>query len=249
VTARHALALLLIAGLAVVAVTVLPQRTVRRVAALRAALEKDPDARAGFYLRVMASTPLVVAAAAVVAAAGGLGARGLGLAWPPHAFARTYVAAVGGLAAFVVVMIAIAAATGRLTKGPTVNENARLLMPVSARERTLWPLVALCIGVTEEAVFRGLFVFAPHAAAPALPRPALVVASSVAFGLGHRYQGWYGVVGTGLLGAVFGGVAVAAGSLYPAVALHAIWDAAIPSGLRRAERKKAARQTPPEGES
>jgi membrane protease YdiL (CAAX protease family) len=240
VTVRHALALAMIAGLAGVALTVLPGRTVRRIEALRAALERDPDARLVFYRRVVASTPLVVAAVAVVAAVGGIGARGVGIAWPPYAWERLLPATVGGLGGFVLVMLAIAAATGRLREGRTANESARVLLPQSRRERRLWPLVALGVGVTEEALFRGLFVFAPHALAPALPRPALVVASAAGFGIGHRYQGWYGVVGTGLLGTVFGLVAVVTGSLVPAVALHAIWDMAVPNGLRRAERRAAA---------
>jgi membrane protease YdiL (CAAX protease family) len=237
VTARHVVALAAIAGLAAVAVTVLPGRTVRRIAALRAALALDPDARLGFYRRVLASTPLAVAAVALVAAIGGIGARGVGIGWPPYAWDRLLPATVGGLGGFVVVMLTIAAATGRLREGRTAaNESARVLLPVSRRERRLWPLVAVGIGVTEEALFRGLFVFAPHALAPALPRPALVVASAAGFGLGHRYQGWYGVLGTALLGAVFGLVAVATGSLLPAVGLHACWDMAVPHGLRRAEQ-------------
>ena len=72
------------------------------------------------------------------------------------------------------------------------------------------------------------------------PAPSLAFAALI-FGIGHSYQGWRGVLVTGLAGAVFGAVYLLAGSLLPAMILHAAGD--IHSGLiaHAALRRESAR--------
>jgi membrane protease YdiL (CAAX protease family) len=226
---RHAVALAVTLALLVATVTYVPRRTVARVEWLRAALERDPRARLGFYRRFAVSAVLVVAFVAVVVAIGGAGADGLGMTWPAYASRRVFPVTVMALGAFFVTMVFVAAFTGRL------RENARdplattrVLLPVSRAERRFWPVVAVAAGVSEELVYRGLFVLHLNALAPSLRLWPLVAVSALAFGLAHSYQGWYGVVGTGLLGVVFGTVAVATGSVLAAVGLHALWDVLVP---------------------
>ena len=81
-------------------------------------------------------------------------------------------------------------------------------------------------GVVEEIVFRGLVIgweaisFGERAAVP------LLLLSSVVFGLGHLYQGWSGVISTGLTGLAFGAIYLAAGrKLLPAMLAHMTLDA------------------------
>ena len=44
------------------------------------------------------------------------------------------------------------------------------------------------------------------------------------FAIGHVYQGWNGVLRTGIVGAFFTLVVAISGSLWPAIALHALID-------------------------
>lgn len=81
--------------------------------------------------------------------------------------------------------------------------------------------VSLTAGFCEEFLFRGYFiwVFAPWlgwwgAAALSLPL----------FALAHIYQGWNGVLRTGLVGAFFTLTVAIFDSLWPAISLHALID-------------------------
>ena len=48
--------------------------------------------------------------------------------------------------------------------------------------------------------------------------------SSIIFGFAHTYQGRNGILGTGVLGAIFGLLFIFSGSLIPGQALHAAMD-------------------------
>lgn len=81
--------------------------------------------------------------------------------------------------------------------------------------------VSATAGFGEEFLYRGYFigVFAPWlgwwgAAALSLPF----------FALAHLYQGWNGVLRTGIVGAFFTLVVAISQSLWPAIALHALID-------------------------
>lgn len=81
--------------------------------------------------------------------------------------------------------------------------------------------VSLTAGFCEEFLYRGWFIwtFAPWLGwwgAAALSLPFFAVA--------HLYQGWSGVLRTGIAGAVLTLVVAAFDSLWPAIALHAIMD-------------------------
>lgn len=77
----------------------------------------------------------------------------------------------------------------------------------------------LLVGVYEEVLARGLLLersrrlFGGGAWLP-------VLFSAVLFGLGHFYQGLYGVVQTALLGAVFAAFTLRWGTLWPAIVAH-----------------------------
>ncbi len=48
--------------------------------------------------------------------------------------------------------------------------------------------------------------------------------SSIAFGMLHTYQGWIGIVRTGVLGAILAGVFLISDSIWPPIAVHASLD-------------------------
>lgn len=85
-----------------------------------------------------------------------------------------------------------------------------------------WALVvSVFAGVFEEIAYRGYLMayfgtwFGPWGA---------LAASSVLFGLAHTYQGFWGVIVTGLLGALFGWIYIETGSLLLPILLHAVLD-------------------------
>jgi membrane protease YdiL (CAAX protease family) len=99
---------------------------------------------------------------------------------------------------------------------------AERILPRSRSETATFLALAITAGLCEEFLYRG---FAMAALARAgLPTWIVILASSVLFGLAHLYQGRGGLIGTLLLGVVFGGLRVAIGSLVPPIAWHAMID-------------------------
>ncbi|RNL84608.1 CPBP family intramembrane glutamic endopeptidase [Halostreptopolyspora alba] len=96
------------------------------------------------------------------------------------------------------------------------------LAPRSRSERRMAAGLAVTAGVCEELLYRGLFV----ALGVSMGLPVLVaaVASCVLFALAHIYQGWWGLVGPGVLGALFMVVYLGTGSLFIPIVLHIVLD-------------------------
>lgn len=100
-------------------------------------------------------------------------------------------------------------------------------LPASAQERRWWAALSLAAGVCEEFVmrgfliqyFRGMLDGSLH-----LGLTSAVLLSSVAFGIGHAYQGVSGIVRTGLIGFVFALTALVSGSLLLPIVLHILAD-------------------------
>jgi len=110
----------------------------------------------------------------------------------------------------------------------TVEKLRRRLAPVKAlmpSTRAQWPgFVALCVtaGVCEELLFRG---FVTWLLAHLVGSFALVaLAQAALFGLAHGYQGWRGVLLTGMVGAFMAALVWVSGSLWGAMLVHALMD-------------------------
>jgi membrane protease YdiL (CAAX protease family) len=103
--------------------------------------------------------------------------------------------------------------------------------------------VSLTAGFCEEFLFRGylIWVFSPW-----LGWWGAAALSLTFFATGHAYQGWNGVLRTGIVGGLFTLVVAISGSLWPAIALHALHDlgGGIMAGwcCARARKKAAWRQ-------
>jgi uncharacterized protein len=98
----------------------------------------------------------------------------------------------------------------------------RELMPVSRQERGLFVALSLTAGITEEIVFRGFLLYALLLATASLPLAVLL--SSGVFGMVHAYQHPVGVLRAALLGALLAVPLLVEGSIYPAIAAHALID-------------------------
>ncbi len=96
------------------------------------------------------------------------------------------------------------------------------LLPRTPEERRLFAGLSLAAGWGEEITYRG-YVPAALVLAGAGPWAAMGVAAA-AFGFLHAYQGPVGVVRTALLGLLLGASVILTGSLFPAMAAHALVD-------------------------
>jgi uncharacterized protein len=96
------------------------------------------------------------------------------------------------------------------------------MIPVTPGEHKLFVLVSLTAGICEEFLYRGWLLNLFGVAFGSIWLGLLI--SSIAFAFGHSYQGRAGVVGSGVLGVVFGLVFMLSGSLLLGQILHAAVD-------------------------
>lgn len=104
-----------------------------------------------------------------------------------------------------------------------VQAIAERLLPQTNLERLPFFALAMTAGICEEFLYRGYAMAAMQRAGLAGWEAVLV--SSILFGLAHLYQGRGGLVGTLLLGTVFGAARNAYNSLIPLVLWHGTLDA------------------------
>jgi uncharacterized protein len=101
-------------------------------------------------------------------------------------------------------------------------DRVGLLIPRSGVERVLFVLVGLSAGFCEELLYRGwLWHFFEDLTGHLWIAVLLAV---IAFALAHSYQGRAGIVETGIVGLIFSGVVLLAGSLVPAQVIHVGMD-------------------------
>jgi membrane protease YdiL (CAAX protease family) len=201
-------------------------------------LGTDPGARRSFYRRLLVLEWGLSALALVVwLASPGVSAAAVGLRWP-----QRWPSLVGGLVALAVVLFVVvstrALRSGALLEAarpaapppgegrhaePPVHATLALL-PRTTGERRLFTMVGITAGVCEEWLYRGFFLAVVGALGPGLPPWVLVAIAAVAFGVAHAYQGWTGVLTTGVLGGVMALLYVETGSLLLPVLLHAAID-------------------------
>jgi len=113
-------------------------------------------------------------------------------------------------------------------KADKIREKLRngigLLLPDTTSERSWFARISLGAGISEELAYRGFLIYYLSTYLPQLNTPEKVVLSGLVFGLGHLYQGWKGVIGTGLGGLVFAVLYVSTGSLLVPMVVHAVLD-------------------------
>lgn len=108
--------------------------------------------------------------------------------------------------------------------GQKAFDQAAALLPVTPRERWVYAAVAVSAGICEEILFRGYLMFYLGRYLPGVYPVLIAGLAAVVFGLGHAYQGWKGVLQTGLLGWGLGIIYWVSGSLIPGMVFHALVD-------------------------
>jgi len=142
--------------------------------------------------------------------------RDLGLI--PLPLTQMAVWTLGALAAAALILIAFKAAGMRETA--IMHE----IIPVTKLEKFVFFGLSISAGICEELAFRGFLLAAVTIASGSVA--AGVVLSSIAFGLLHAHQNTPGAARAALLGAALCIPLLITGSIYPAMAAHALIDIA-----------------------
>ncbi|HVO61312.1 MAG TPA: CPBP family intramembrane glutamic endopeptidase [Terriglobales bacterium] len=182
------------------------------------------DARARFYRLTVVQQWSLVLLIVLFARAASLPWRALGLvapvSWP--------------VTRDLLIMFTIAIMTSvilfRLTGDRFLRRLLKMagaLIPENAVERFWFAAVSLGAGVTEELLFRGFLFWYLGFFFPQLSLVQLIVVSSLLFGFCHVYQGWVGIIGTGVLGAILMWMYLSTESLLLPMTVHALIDLRI----------------------
>lgn len=94
-------------------------------------------------------------------------------------------------------------------------------LPHTIRELQSFYRVSITAGIVEEIVYRGFVLWY---LTQVMPLWVAVVVSSLAFGLGHSYQGANGALRCGLVGLAFGLYYVGTGSIWLPIVAHIVLD-------------------------
>ena len=102
------------------------------------------------------------------------------------------------------------------------DRRVRLIAPIDGVDHALWAVISVLAGIGEEITYRGVMYWI-------LLQLTGSVAGSVAiaaavFGISHVVQGWQAVVAVAGFAAVFHGLVMVTGSLYPAMVVHMLYN-------------------------
>jgi membrane protease YdiL (CAAX protease family) len=184
----------------------------------------DPAAKVKFYRKIFAAQ-WTLAALVLLAVGRGIFWAPAKFAWMNTAVARSVGggALVGILIGLIAPFLALSKPKGRATLRKAFGKLA-FFLPTQTGQFGWFGAICITAGICEEWVFRG-FLFHYFRQTPwHFGLAATFVISTVLFGANHFYQGWKGILSTGLLGAGFGLLYLWTGSLLAPMILHALVD-------------------------
>ncbi|MFC3995006.1 CPBP family intramembrane glutamic endopeptidase [Nocardiopsis sediminis] len=211
--------------------------------------DTDPRALKRFYRLAICiqwgwtAVILVILVLSPALSVGDLGLRA------PHAWGPLFAAVIGFAVALLIVWLitrdrSAGAGRGRsrpvLPPGPEPGGDVlEVLAPHTRAERRMAAGLGITAGICEELLYRGLFV--ALGVSLGLPVWLVAVVSCILFAVAHVYQGWWGLVGPGLLGALFMVVYLGTGSIFIPIVLHMALDlrSLLLTGRGRRHRTRA----------
>jgi uncharacterized protein len=107
---------------------------------------------------------------------------------------------------------------------PEYAEALRAIVPVASTQWVWFVALAATAGVCEEFLYRGYALTLIAALTGSIAMG--VVASTLAFGFAHAYQGTTGIVGATVSGLLYASIFLLTGSLYPCMIGHFVQDIA-----------------------
>ena len=105
-----------------------------------------------------------------------------------------------------------------------VKGGVKALLPETPEEQRWLAAVSFGAGISEELLFRGFLFFYLSLWFPHIHSLECVLLTSLIFGMGHLYQGWKGILATGLVGLVMAGLYVLTGNLIVPILVHTALD-------------------------
>lgn len=99
--------------------------------------------------------------------------------------------------------------------------EASIYLPRTKNDFKWFIIVSISAGICEELLFRGFLMWYINEFSSIY---LAIILSSILFGLAHSYQGWKGVVQSGLTGLVLAVIYLFTDSLWIPIALHIIGD-------------------------
>jgi uncharacterized protein len=131
----------------------------------------------------------------------------------------------GGLAAAGAIFLVTSGFRLRSKSGeirPKLEERAAALLPDSMAERRWFAAVCVGGGVFEELAYRGFLFYYLSLVFPPINGLEKALVASLLFGVGHLYQGWKGVLSTGVAGLVMASLYLVSGSLLLPIFSHTL---------------------------
>jgi uncharacterized protein len=104
------------------------------------------------------------------------------------------------------------------------QDSLGMLFSESHQERLWFGALSVGAGISEELVYRGFLMWYLGGYIPHINTTEKILLTSIAFGLGHVYQGWKRAIPTGIMGAVLALLYVLSGSLLLPAVVHAASD-------------------------
>jgi membrane protease YdiL (CAAX protease family) len=186
-------------------------------------LARRPGSLVSRYWQTMARGWLMVALLAIDWRWNGRAFAALGLDIPIGTYGLYGLIAIAAAALFLAVMLFNLKVFIKPARYPQLREQMRemKILPRTTRELLVFLPVAVTAGIWEELLFRGFLIWflVPYAG---VVGAALI--STLAFGLGHAYQGWRGIPRTAVIGLILAVAYIASGSLWWVMAAHALLD-------------------------
>ena len=218
-----------------------PVRSRRRIQqAERDMAAGSTTARIGLYRDLIASQGIIVAVLLGLVAWGGVPAAGVGLG-APYSWPATLIetAVLTGLLVWSGVSMRKKAV--KVREG--LRNRASAMIPSTERERRYFAVVSVGSGPTEELLCRGFMFYFVRLWLPHLDMASVLLLTSAAFGFAHLYQGWKGILMTGIGGALLGVLYLASGNLLLPMVVHSLGNLRVAFLPAEAARGKCA--TPP----
>jgi membrane protease YdiL (CAAX protease family) len=108
--------------------------------------------------------------------------------------------------------------------GLGIPGEVELILPQTGAERIVWVFLSLTAGICEETAFRGYLITRLKLFSRSKRWIVPVLISSLAFGMGHTYQGIGGFITITVYGMMFGVLYVRTGSIWPGIMAHFFQD-------------------------
>ncbi len=181
----------------------------------------DRLAKVRFYREIVAEQVCTTGIVLWLWLSGAISAPSLGLNTPRHWIWST--AVVAALSSYLLWSSAKLRSKAEKIR-QRYKDSLATLFPDSNQDRRWFGGISIGAGISEELVYRGFLMYYVSANVPHVNVPEKVLLTSLIFGFGHLYQGWKGVLSTGLGGIIFALFYVLSGSLLPSAVLHAVTD-------------------------